>query len=138
MKQSAYVAYVIVGIGVVLGWVLYHEVKPSDFVSAPGVSAFALFYILAQAIERSLEPASDLGLFGSNKQARAVRMWSAACFLAMLGCGGLGIFLLHSVGLSTVPPAVDIGITGLAVGSGTKPLHDLISNIQKSSDAKAG
>lgn len=134
MKQSAIGAYVIVGIGVAAGWVLYHELKPSDFVPAPGVSAFALFYILAQAIERTLEPASDLNLFGTDEQ-KPVRLWAAACFLAMLGCGALGIFLLHAVGVSSVSPAIDIGITGLAVGSGTKPLHDLISNIQKSSAA---
>lgn len=138
LKPSGPIAYAIVGVGVALGWALYHVVKPGDFVPAPGVSVFALFYILAQAIERTLEPASDSGLLGTDKDEKRLRMWAAACFLAMLACGGLGIFLLHAVGLSTVPPAVDIGITGLAIGSGTKPLHDLIANIQKSSDAKAG
>src|SRR5581483_504094 len=134
LKPSATGAYLVVGLGVVVGWLIYHEVKPADFVPAPGVSVFALLYILAQSIERTLEPASDLGVFGSKAQ-KPVRMWAAATFLAMLGCGGLGVFLLHAVGLSTVPSAVDIGITGLAVGSGTKPLHDLISNIQKSNEA---
>jgi len=44
--------------------------------------------------------------------------------------------VLKSVGLNGVPPAVDILVTGLAIGSGTEPLHDLISNMQQSSSQK--
>ena len=31
---------------------------------------------------------------------------------------------------------VDLLVTGLAVGGGTKPLHDLVSNLQASKEAK--
>jgi len=124
------IAYALIGLGVVVGWLLYSRLKPHDFVPAPGVSVFALLYIFAQAIERTLEPVSEL--FAEDKRHRSVLMWGVACLLAMLASGALGVFLLHAVGLSTVPPAVDIGVTGLAIGSGTKPLHDLISNIQAS------
>jgi hypothetical protein len=38
------------------------------------------------------------------------------------------------VGLTGVPEEVDLVLSGLAVGSGTKPLHDLISNLQKAKE----
>ena len=177
-------AYVVIGLGVLAGWVLWKVVKPQDFTPAPGVSVFALLYIFAQTIERVLEPFTskiggapnpDAGKEGSPKRlsksiavanlkaadkasdspekdkekdkwqavvsqitgSRALATWALASFLAMLASGGLGIFLLHAVGLSSVPPALDILVTGLAIGSGTKPLHDLIGNIQAAKDKTA-
>ena len=90
---------------------------------------------------------------------RAVLMWATAAALAMLACASLGIFLLRSIetpsavqgstasasvrSSSTVPSApspaknpnrlLDLLVTGLVVGAGTKPLHDLISQIQTTS-----
>ncbi len=168
-------AYVVIGFGVLAGWVLWKVVKPHDFVPEPGVSVFALLYIFAQTIERVLEPLTshiggapnpDAGNEGSPKRLsesdaaanlkaagskdadkwrtvvaqvtgnRALATWALASFLAMLASGGLGVFLLHAVGLTSVPPAVDILVTGLAIGSGTKPLHDLIGNIQAAKEEK--
>jgi len=65
---------------------------------------------------------------------RAVLIWGVASFLAMLASGAFGILLLKGVGLKDVPAFVDILVTGLAVGSGTKPLHDLISHVQKTKE----
>jgi hypothetical protein len=96
-----------------------------------------------------------------SQGSRAVLMWAAASVLAMLACASLGIFLLRSVetpspangstasasassrsAASSVPsPAndpnrlLDLLVTGLVVGAGTKPLHDLISQVQTSSDS---
>jgi hypothetical protein len=90
---------------------------------------------------------------------RAVLMWATAAVLAMLACASLGIFLLRSIetpsavrgatasasvrSSSAAPsgpsPAknpnrpLDLLVTGLVVGAGTKPLHDLISQIQTTS-----
>lgn len=90
---------------------------------------------------------------------RAVLMWATAAVLAMLACASLGIFLLRSIetpsavegstasasvrsstaGPSAPSPAknpnrpLDLLVTGLVVGAGTKPLHDLISQIQTTS-----
>jgi hypothetical protein len=87
---------------------------------------------------------------------RAVLMWATASVLAMLVCAFLGIFLLRSVEIPSPTPArtgaaasapgtakdpnrlLDLLVTGLVVGAGTKPLHDLVSQIQTSSgSAKA-
>ena len=90
---------------------------------------------------------------------RAVLMWATAAALAMLACATLGIFLVRSIeapsavngstasasmrsspaGPSAPSPAknpnrlLDLLVTGLVVGAGTKPLHDLISQIQTTS-----
>lgn len=96
--------------------------------------------------------------FHQAQSIRAVLMWATASALAMLACAALGIFLLRSVetpsatgatsasasaaATKSVPsgptPAkdpnrvLDLLVTGLVVGAGTKPLHDLISQIQTS------
>jgi hypothetical protein len=90
---------------------------------------------------------------------RAVLMWATAAVLTMLACASLGIFLLRSIETpgavkggtaaasvrspGTAPSApspaknpnrlLDLLVTGLVVGAGTKPLHDLISQIQTTS-----
>lgn len=90
---------------------------------------------------------------------RAVLMWATAAVLAMLACASLGVFLLRSIetpsavagsaastskhSSNAAPSApspsknpnrlLDLLVTGLVVGAGTKPLHDLISQIQTTS-----
>jgi hypothetical protein len=83
---------------------------------------------------------------------RAVLMWATASVLAMLACASLGIFLVRSVGAPASPAktsatssasstangpnrVLDLLVTGLVVGAGTKPLHDLITQIQTSSSS---
>lgn len=53
----------------------------------------------------------------------------------MAVCGAFGVLLLSAIGLDA-PEWFDIVVTGLAIGSGTKPLHDLISNVQKAKDQR--
>ena len=67
---------------------------------------------------------------------RALVGWGLASLLAMCACGAFGFRLMALTGFKT-NEYVDVVITGLAVGSGTKPLHDLISNIQKAKDNSA-
>jgi len=83
---------------------------------------------------------------------RAVLMWATASVLAMLACASLGIFLVRSVEAPASPAKtsatssasstakgpnrlLDLLVTGLVVGAGTKPLHDLITQIQTSSSS---
>jgi hypothetical protein len=64
----------------------------------------------------------------------AVITWGVASLLGMLASGAFGILLLQMVGFEDVPAFWDIAVTGIAIGSGTKPLHDLISNLQKAKE----
>lgn len=132
---------------------------------AAGVSVFALLYIVAQALERLLEPLSSLDpsapaaeeardqtvaaaisnptatllQAAANAQAgleqvrknKAVIFWGLATVAGMFISAFTGIYLLDIV-IETPkpPPSLDILVTGLVVGGGTKPLHDLIARIE--------
>jgi hypothetical protein len=71
------------------------------------------------------------------RSARAVIMWGIATALATLLSASAGFYLLHMVssdpGWHGVSSWVDALVTGLVVGSGTKPLHDLFTRVQQSS-----
>jgi hypothetical protein len=72
------------------------------------------------------------------KSERAIRLWAAASVLALLVCAIFGLGLIEAVAKqrpsSEFIRTVDVLLTGLAVGAGTKPLHDLISRIEKAKD----
>lgn len=172
-------AYGLILVAAFAGWGLFALVEPGGFTPPEGFSAFAPLYVLAQSIERLLEPftkylgaAADGGTKKTKEGATAAReeafdalakspssqtataaataqalverirrnttiiAWGVASALGMLACGAFGIRLLSAIGFD-VHEALDIAITGLAVGSGTKPLHDLISNLQKAKDERA-
>jgi hypothetical protein len=85
---------------------------------------------------------------------KAVAYWALASGVGLLLSAALGLYLLHIVGLrgdgltadggwaggvisaAGIRHMLDILVTGLAVGGGTKPLHDLISNLQAAKDNK--
>jgi hypothetical protein len=85
---------------------------------------------------------------------KAVAYWALASGLGLLLSATMGLYLLHIVGLrgdglaadgswasgiisaAGVRHMLDIFVTGLAIGGGTKPLHDLISNLQAAKDNK--
>jgi hypothetical protein len=70
---------------------------------------------------------------------RTVVVWGLATGLATLISAWGGFYLLHmlsaSPGWDLVPRWVDALVTGLVVGSGTKPLHDVLSRVQKSKES---
>jgi hypothetical protein len=85
---------------------------------------------------------------------KAVAYWALASILGLLLSATLGIYLLHIVGLRSdglaadgtwavgilsatgIRHMLDLLVTGLAIGGGTKPLHDLISNLQAAKISK--
>jgi hypothetical protein len=46
--------------------------------------------------------------------------------------------LLKTIGASIKWEALDVFVTGLVIGSGTKPLHDLITLVQEKKEEKSG
>jgi hypothetical protein len=69
---------------------------------------------------------------------RTVLLWGLATAMATAAAGASGFYLLHMVAasgwdLTAVPTWVDAVVTGLVVGTSTKPLHDLIVKAQDSS-----
>jgi hypothetical protein len=59
-----------------------------------------------------------------------------ATFLACSAAGYSGFLILHLAGLAKTDAWVDLLVTGLAIGGGTKPLHDLITSITESKSSK--
>jgi hypothetical protein len=143
-----------------------------------GFASFAVIYIVAQAIERFIQPFTGFTVKAKEKteirnalagvtapqvrsvtptedqpvnvlakarsleqiQAdRAMMFWATATAIALLICGALELGLIESVadvsGAGDWFRYLDVVITGIAVGSGTKPLHDLISFIQNKKQA---
>jgi len=103
----------------------------SAFKPGEGFALFTGFYIAAQAIERLLEllPA---GLGSKQAKAnRAVVFPGLGFILAVLLAEKMGLFYVHAVGVSNLSKNWDVIITALAIGGGTKPLHDAIKNIEK-------
>jgi hypothetical protein len=69
----------------------------------------------------------------------AVVTWGAATGLGFLLCAVLNITLMQAVranGSGQPPFWADLLVTGLVVGAGTKPLHDLVANIERGKSGK--
>ena len=158
-------AYLIVAIGSWVGFMIATKwVNPTPIIleSIEGLSLFAIFYILAAATERLVEPLKSL-LFGAKKkdaenkrdhgkasgniqqaadgqaevnQTRGetrIITWALATLFAIIGTSSTGILFLHAIGAESFPIWLDVMITGLIIGAGSKPLHDLIGYIEKKS-----
>ena len=70
----------------------------------------------------------------SARGSRAILAWGIATFFATLLSAGAGFYLLRMIsadpGWHGIPAWADALVTGLIVGSGTKPLHDLVTRAQ--------
>jgi hypothetical protein len=72
-----------------------------------------------------------------GRASRGLISWGIAVALATVASASGGLYLLHSVageGWQGIPLWIDAIITGVVVGSGTKPLHDVISKVQKNKE----
>ena len=54
----------------------------------------------------------------------------------MVAAGGFGLLLVHAVAATEVPRWLDVLITGIPIGGGSKPLHDPIQTVQKAKEQK--
>ena len=74
-----------------------------------------------------------------SRRLTAVVTWGLATGLGFLLCATLNITLLQAVranGSGQPPFWADLLVTGLVVGAGTKPLHDLVANIERGKSTK--
>jgi hypothetical protein len=162
-------AFILVAVGAGVAYALNHwGNKAEAFKIGNATSAYAALVVFSAAVERFLEPFSNLLPGGRARNAyeqtvaaltnghpatslrdvaaakarmdrstanRTVLMWALATGLATAAAGASGFYLLHMVAasgwdLTAVPDWVDALVTGLVVGTGTKPLHDLIVKAQ--------
>jgi hypothetical protein len=72
-----------------------------------------------------------------KRRERAIIWWLVASVVSLAVCGALGLGILEA--MSTKPlkeylGAIDVAITGIAIGAGTKPLHDLLTRLEKAKE----
>jgi hypothetical protein len=199
---SAVLALIAVVAILLLAGLLSHGISDPSFSKPPraaieGVTIFAVFYAAAQAVERLLEPLSQVLLpkedarddtekkaadaqaslagLDANGMAGVVAMlnsntgtgsdeagnaaanvkataqaaakeqewhtwkvivfWTLATTIAMWASATLHLYFLRTIGVTSTKHWLEILATGLIIGSGTKPLHDLIDAISAKSDS---
>jgi hypothetical protein len=66
---------------------------------------------------------------------KALVAWGLATVLGVLASASLKLYLLKQVGIASPPRELEILATGLILGSGTKPLHDLVTLVEKKKEA---
>jgi hypothetical protein len=163
-------------VAIAVGWVvvlaLHRDGLPAALKVNGDMASFALFYVAAQAIERLIEPFSQLFLTTSETKKeldsnvaralttgaaadgeaaakkqdelnrkrgeRALVLWAVATVLGMLLSGFAGLYFVNAIlaAGSSMSQPLDVLVTGLVIGGGSKPLHDLISNVQKTKEKK--
>jgi len=81
--------------------------------------------------------ANDVAQVETLRTNRAVVFWAIASVCGIALSGGFGLFLLQSISTSMVNPYLDLAVTGLTIGAGTKPTHDLITSLQAKSGSSS-
>ena len=74
-----------------------------------------------------------------KKSIRKLVWWAVASVLGLVLCAGFGLGIFAAMAESTEDwkdsqHFLDIALTGLVIGAGTKPLHDLITRLEKAKD----
>ena len=69
---------------------------------------------------------------------RATGFWAIATCLGMLVAAAMNLYFMNTVGITVGQRWEEILATGLIIGGGTKPLHDLVKLISKSSAGAVG
>jgi hypothetical protein len=82
------------------------------------------------------DAASQQAALNQARANRSVMVWALATGVSMVFSAACGFYLLHSIAAPGGSPnaALDILLTGLVIGSGTKPLHDLVSRVQSAKE----
>ncbi len=104
-------------------------------------TVFAVITILASSVERIVELVSEFAVWGdpSSKDPavihrRAIGLW---CFASLLGIAFSWLFrldlfsILNSQQFGSASPFLRRLLSGIVIGSGTKPVHDLIAGLER-------
>jgi hypothetical protein len=101
---------------------------------AAGARRHTLMERMQSAVHHEQEALRSLGSARAN---RKLVWFMVATVVSCLLAGVLGLGVLQAMADRRLEPylgAVDVALTGLAIGAGTKPLHDLIEHLQKSKE----
>jgi hypothetical protein len=92
--------------------------------------------VVAMEEDGGQEAASSQAALNQQRANRAVMVWGLATAVSMMLSAVGGFHLLYSIAAPGAAPPVglDVLLTGLVIGSGTKPLHDLVTRVQRSKE----
>lgn len=110
------------------------EEKAADAAKSEAVNMAATSNVSQPNVNAKADDAAKaIAKLRRRKSERAIAFWAISTCIAMLFAATLGIFFLRVVSSSTTANRfIDLLVTGLIVGSGTKPTHDLISQLEAS------
>ena len=92
---------------------------------------------VTQVHARAQDAATARAKVDTERANRAVFFWAIASICGIGIAGGFGFFLLQSIAAG-VNPYLDLAVTGLTIGAGTKPTHDLITILQAKASGSSG
>ncbi|MEV4511836.1 hypothetical protein AB0K00_23060 [Dactylosporangium sp. NPDC049525] len=84
-----------------------------------------------------IQVAHAKSMLEKGRASRGLVSWGIATAVATVASSAGGLYLLHSIAGENwdgIPVWIDAIVTGIVVGSGTKPLHDVISKVQKNKE----
>jgi hypothetical protein len=127
-------------------WLLPKQKKKSDAESADGNAKSAVtaaqnsaagqteVETANSAIQTAADNAADLE---EREWHRSILFWVIATIVAMLASASFKLYLLGTVGIAEASRWEEVLATGLIIGAGTKPLHDLTELISAKKAAAA-
>lgn len=81
--------------------------------------------------QKAKEAADKQAVVDRKRSNRAVVFWGVATALGFLASATMEAYFLRAVGDTDAERWAEILVTGAIIGAGTKPLHDLITRIEK-------
>jgi hypothetical protein len=94
--------------------------------------------VLTAEVHKQTQAAADAQATADTDRAnRTIFFWAIASICGIGIAGGFGFFLLQSIATG-VNPYLDLAVTGLTIGAGTKPTHDLITSLQAKASGSSG
>jgi hypothetical protein len=86
----------------------------------------------ATAQDRLNEAAAAVAVWEDRINARTVMFWAVATGVAIFASAALHLYFLRTIGATSADRWLEVLATGLIVGAGTKPLHDVTSSLLES------
>lgn len=140
-KGERIVAAALLLLALVLAW-LFNAGSTTGVQAKPGFDALVAFYVVTQAIERVIEvifwvwEIVDPDLKADERKVLGLALGT---LLGVIVSSAFGLYFLGAV--TTFDDAgggggnriLDVLVTGLVIAGGSKPLHDLVSVIEKRS-----
>jgi hypothetical protein len=120
----------VLAVGILLALVLPED-RAKAFKPADGFVVLTGFYVAAQAIERLLELLPGGNGTKQGKADRAVVFSALGFVFAVILAEVVHLYFITAVGTGSLNLNLDVIITALAIGGGTKALHDGIKVIEK-------